>query len=135
MRRIHAALVALLAGLVFFVSGALAQPTNDDFSNAIVVDSVPFTSSLDTSDATTAPDDPTLCPTNGSAWYAFTPSRDMVIQADTFGSNFGTELSAWTGTRGSLFLIDCGHSRSSNQSIVHVEAVAGTTYYFMIGGC
>ena len=34
MRRIRAALVALLAGLVFFVSGALAQPTNDDFSNA-----------------------------------------------------------------------------------------------------
>ena len=136
MRRIQAALVSLLAGLLVFVPGALAQPTNDDFANAIAFDRVPFSTFLDTRDATAAPDDPTLCPTNTSVWYAFTPSRDMTIQADTFGSDYPTVLSAWTGARGSLFLHDCrADSRSSQQSIIHVEAVAGTTYYFMIGGC
>lgn len=136
MRRIQAALVFLLTGLLFFVPGALAQPTNDDFSNAIAFDRVPFSHVLDTSEATTAPDDPTLCAANNSVWYAFTPSRDMNIQADTFGSDFDTTLSAWVGDRGSLFMIDCrSGSRSSNQSIIHVTAVAGTTYYFMIGGC
>jgi hypothetical protein len=84
---------------------ALAQPpNNDDFANATVITDLPFSTTEDTTQATFDPTDPTSCfDTNiGSVWFAFTPPSDIMIQADTFGSNYNTLLSAWTGTQGAL---------------------------------
>jgi PKD repeat protein len=57
----------------------------------------------------------------------------MQIEADTSGSNYDAELSAWTGTQGALNQVACDDY--SSQSKITFAATAGTTYYFMVGQC
>jgi hypothetical protein len=107
-------------------------PTNDDFSNATVVPSIPFTVSEDATNATTASDDPFCFGRNQTVWFTFTPNTNIRLEANTFGSNYDTTLSAYTGTRGSLTQIACNDDAGGTvQSRVRFDAVAGTTYYFM----
>src|SRR5205823_8881895 len=107
-------------------------PPNDDFNNATVVPSIPFTISQDVTHATVAPDDPFCVTRNQTVWFAFTPSQNMRIEANTFGSNYDTTLSVYRGTRGALTPIGCNDdSNGTLQSRVRFDAVAGTTYFFM----
>ena len=111
--------------LVFRVN---PPPANDDFDNPTVVGGVPFTDSITTADATTAPDDPS-CNGNGhSVWYSFTPTRDLPVKADTAGSDYATTLGVYTGPRGALSQVAC----ASSPAQVTFNAAAGTTYFFMI---
>ena len=114
-----------------------APPTNDGFGSATVITGLPYTDTIDTSEATSALDDPTTCTNNGSVWYAFTPGTDMAIQADTFGSNYDTVLSAYTGTQGALTQVPgaCNDDFNGSASKVVFNATGGTTYYFLIGRC
>jgi PKD repeat protein len=133
-------LVVALLGLAAFLpaGSALAQgaPANDDFSNATIISALPFTNNVDTTGATSAADDPAGCGNNGSVWYAFTPSQTEAITANTFGSNYDTILSVFTGTRGALTLVACNDdSAGTLQSEVDFTATAGTTYFFMISQC
>jgi PKD repeat protein len=130
----------LAAGLSLTVIGlpAAAQAataSNDSFASATVINSLPFTTAEDTSQATWDPSDPTGCSNNGSVWFSFTPSSDMHLTADTFGSDYDTVLSAWTGTQGSLNLVACNDDFNGLQSKISLTATAGTTYYFMAGRC
>ena len=59
----------------------------------------------------------------------------MLIAADTFGSNYDTVLSAWTGTQGALSRVACNDDFGGLQSQVTFDATAGTTYYFMVAIC
>ena len=114
-------------------------PANDDFDNAISIGAIPFSESRDTSQATSALDDPTNCFNNGSVWYQFTPSANTTItaEANTFGSGYDTTLGVYTGTRGALALVPggCNDDFSGAQSRVVFDATGGTTYYFMLGFC
>ena len=83
---------------------------------------------MNTTPATTASDDPTTCTNSHSVWYSFTPTTEMTIEANSFGSNYFAVVSAWTGSRGSLIQVACGGDQ------VVFEATAGTTYYFMVAG-
>src|SRR6266542_2166738 len=47
-------------------TGPATGPTNDDFANATVINSVPFSITEDTSQATFDPSDPSGCSSNGS---------------------------------------------------------------------
>jgi hypothetical protein len=108
-------------------------PPNDDFSHPTVAPSLPFTVSQDVTNATVAPDDPFCVTRNQTVWFAFTPAQNMRIEANTFGSNYDTTLSVYTGTRGSLTQIGCNDdSNGTLQSRVRFDAVAGTTYFFMV---
>jgi hypothetical protein len=121
----------------------LAIPANDDFDDAVVITTLPFTDNLNTSEATTAaddpadPEDPAVCFIGGhTVWYQFTPSEDTRIDATTFGSDFDTGIAVFTGTRGALTLIGCNDdllTGRNRQSIVGFDAVAGETYFFMVG--
>jgi len=108
-------------------------PPNDDFDNATVVPSIPFTVTYDAADATAAADDPFSCyGRNQSLWFAFTPYSDMRLEANTFGSNYDTTLSVYTGARGALNEIGCNDDAGGTlSSRVRFDAVAGTTYYIM----
>ena len=107
---------------------------NDSFANATVISSLPFSTTEDTSQATWDPSDPSGCSSNGSVWFSFTPSSDMTIRADVSGSNYPyMGVSAWTGTQGSLNLVDCGNYYQGGK--VTISATAGTTYYFMAAAC
>jgi hypothetical protein len=118
-------------------------PANDDFDDAVVITSLPFTDNLNTSEATTAPDDPAdpddpaVCFVGShTVWYQFTPSKNMRINANTSGSDFDTGIAVFTGTRGALTFIGCNDDLLTGrqvQSSVTFDAVAGQTYYFMVG--
>jgi len=109
---------------------------NDSFANATVISSLPFSTTEDLSQATSDPSDPPSgCSTNGSVWFSFTPSSDMMLRADTSGSNYYTVVSAWTGTQGSLNQVACDNYPYDGPSKITFSATAGTTYYFMAASC
>ena len=118
-------------------------PTNDDFDDAVVITALPFTDTVNTTEATTAaddpadPEDPAVCFIGGhTVWYQFTPARDTKIRANTAGSDYDTGIAVFTGTRGDLTLIGCNDDVLLGRQVhssVTFEAVAGETYYFMVG--
>ena len=107
-------------------------PPNDDFNTPTVIPSMPFTTSQNVTNATSAFDDPFCAGRSQTVWFAFTPTQNMRIEANTFGSNYDTTLSAYTGSRGSLTQLACNDDSGSLQSRIRFDAVAGTTYYFMV---
>jgi PKD repeat protein len=124
-----------LVGLIFLSPGiisVLAQaPANDDFDGATVIPNLPFTDTINTTEATMAGDDPGFgcwyTQTN-SVWYAFTPDNDMWLQTDTVGSSYYTSLGVFTGTRGNLSPVASNCSSGATQ----FQATGGVTYYFII---
>jgi len=108
-------------------------PPNDDFNNPTVIPSMPFTTSQNVTNATTAFDDPFCAGRTQTVWFSFTPTQNMRLEANTFGSNYDTTLSVYTGARGALTQIACNdQANGTNQSRVRFDAVAGTTYFFMV---
>jgi hypothetical protein len=132
--RIAVAALSVLALLTMGTTpAAAAPPANDDFDNAVVIAALPFGDTTDTTEATTAPDDP-FCAGNGrTVWYTFTPSADIDVVADTFGSDYDTTLSAYTGTRGALHQVACNDDSQSLQSRILFHANAGVTQFLMVG--
>jgi hypothetical protein len=109
-------------------------PANDEIANARAIGGLPFGDSLDTSQATTAADDPDCFGRDATVWYSFTPARDVRVQIDTFGSSYTTTVSIYTGARGSLSQVACTFSGATPGSRVRFAARAGITYYVMVGG-
>jgi PKD domain len=114
---------------------AVPPPQNDDFANATVIGSLPFSDSIDTSAATIEPSEPTpSCGYGqpaGSAWYAFTPSSSASYTLGIPFSLFSTEVAAYTGSGlGSLSELKCWAFASA----MTFHAQAGQTYYFQVGG-
>jgi hypothetical protein len=120
-----------------------AVPGNDDIANAVEITTLPFIDNLNTSDATTTadepadPEDPAVCFIGGhTVWYTFTPSENMTINANTFGSDYDTGIAVYSGTPGALTFIECNDDAITGflvNSNVNFDAVAGETYYFMVG--
>jgi hypothetical protein len=139
MRSIHArtacALLAALAVTLLSVAPAVAAPpANDDFDSAVAITALPFEATQDTAEATRAADDPECVDGDGhTVWYSFTPSADVDVVVDTFGSDYDTTLSAWTGTRGALSQVACNDDFQSLQSRIAFTANAGVTYHLMVG--
>jgi hypothetical protein len=108
---------------------SIIQPlANDDFDNATPITGVPFTDSINTSEATPAADDPTDCyGTNASVWYELTSITDINIKVDTSYSNYDTVVAVYTGTRGNLNLVACW-----DNPCFTLDVRAGETYYFMV---
>lgn len=132
---------SLIGTTTFEVKDSTA-PSNDDIDTPVIVDQVPFTTSLDTFGATQVSDDPTIPKCNldraqATVWYSFTPSQSGTLSADTMGSDYDTVLAVWSGARGNLTLIECNDDRSNNPHDQDSELVAslepGTTYYIMAG--
>ncbi|MBA3690516.1 MAG: hypothetical protein H0W82_03770 [Actinobacteria bacterium] len=133
-----AAPALLAAGLTIMAAGPAfaAVPTNDDFASATPIGQMPFTDAVNTVDATTQATDPVVC--GGAAhsvWYSYTSDRDGTLTFDTFGSDFDTQLSAYTGTEGSLTMVACNDDANMLQSQITIDITTGTTYYFMATGC
>lgn len=142
MRRIVRFMIVLgvvMSFLTVAAPAALADPPpNDDIADATIIPGVPFAvGPIDTSEATGAIDDPQDCsylfPTNGTSWYRFTPSADITIEANARGSDYDTTLGAFSGSPGALSALACNDDGYGLQSGVRIDAVANTTYYFMVG--
>ena len=111
-----------------FTPDSPQPPGNDDFDNAIVIGSMPYTHTLEVTEASTAGDDPVLAcasdPKVQSVWYEYTPSVDGVLNINTNGSNYETVANVWSGTRGSLTSHGCNYVNPFN-----VNLTGGETYY------
>ncbi len=141
-RVFRATAVALVAGLVMVIVAAApaGAQANDDRANATEVsEPLPFTDSLDASTATGEANDPGCSASPGdlsnpTVWYSYTPSGDGIVQANTFGSNYDTTLSAYVANDSGVPLqVACNDDAGGFQSRVDVEAVAGETILFMVG--
>ena len=119
-------------------SGYFQALDNDDFNSATVINSLPYTDTINTANNTIAADDPALCaavsPITGSSttWYEFTPNTPLILSADTFTSNYDTILAVFTGSRGSLTRLDCNDDTFENlQSQISDLALAANTSYYI----
>jgi uncharacterized repeat protein (TIGR01451 family) len=112
-------------------------PPNDDFDNAFVIDSLPYSNSQDTSHATGAPDDPdSSCfgfVTNDSVWYRYTASDNSTVSFDTDGSDYDTWMAIYTGSRSNLTEVACNddYPGLGTSSRVDLDVIAGTTYHLL----
>ena len=123
--------VCLASQLAAIAPAQAVAPPNDDFDSAAVVASLPASFVQDTTEATTAGDDPAICAGGNanSVWYRYTPATTRIVTIDTSGSDYDTVLAVWTGSRGSLSSVICNDDYYSLQSQVEFTAEAGTTYY------
>lgn len=111
----------------------IPAPGNDDFENATVVPSLPYSNTLDTQGAETQPGEPNpSCGTvTGSVWYAFTPSVNGSVSARAFQGGFSTVMAAYTGASlNGLSQVGC----RAFGGLLTIPVEAGTTYYFQAGG-
>ncbi len=122
------------------VGNAQLNPSgNDNFADAFVIRSLPFTSEQSTSLMTledgenSAPDG---CIKGGTTWYTFTPEIDGTITASTEGSDFDTVLALYQGTAlNALSVLGCDDDSAGGlTSQFSFPASAGTTYYIQAGG-
>src|SRR6266542_2977404 len=100
----------VLVAVILAASPALAAPpSNDTFSGAKVI-TVPFSETLDTTEATTDSDDGEAnadCgapATEASVWYSLTASSDGAVLVDVSDSNYSAGLFVVTG----FFFVDGG---------------------------
>jgi len=123
--------VAVIAGLLVLPTSALAAaPANDDVTAATVIPALPFTDTVDTSEATAAAGDLDCSGLEDThtVWYAITPTTDMLLGLRTefqFAAEVSTSVAS--GSPGSLNFLQC--SFASTQTL---DAKAGTTYYIQL---
>jgi hypothetical protein len=111
-----------------------AAPANDEFANATVITSIPYSDSLDTTDATPGPDDSAACfGPSPTVWYRYTAADPIRLDANTFGSAYDTVLTVLVDTGSELQHVGCNDDTAGLQSQVVFDAAAGGTYYFLVG--
>lgn len=129
-----AAVFGIILGFIVMATTTFAlPPANDDIDNATVISGLPFDDAIDTTEATTDPDDPDCAGQGPTVWYSFTPTEDTRIEANTFGSDYDTTLSAYMVSDSELIQIACNDDCTSLQSVVQLDVFAGETVFFMIG--
>ncbi len=108
-------------------------PFNDHSGGATEILGLPFSETLDTTEATANDDDPyPNCwwqPVEATVWYQFTATEDMHVMASTIGSDYDTLLGVYQEDIGYLNEIAC----YAYQGTVDFNVSVGQTYYFMIG--
>ncbi len=117
----------------------LASPPDDNCSAATVIPAAPQTDFQSTAGATTEGTDPTPPCGNGSeaktVWYRFTaPASGGALTVDTFGSDYDTILSAWSGVCGQFTAWPggCNDDFGTSQSQISVPVPGGQTLYLMV---
>lgn len=140
--------LALLCLAGWMTNAALAQPTNDNFADAIIISGAGGTiggsnvnATLETCEASTiyVNDYAQTEPVGASVWYAWTAQASGTVSFNTVGSGFDTVLSVWTTANGlcdaSLTnLVADDDSGGNSTSALAFSAVAGTTYYICVEG-
>lgn len=122
-------------GRLRFHMEATSPPVNDDFEDAAAIDSLPFTTSVDTIAASTEPSEPDAScrsqgyPTN-SVWYRLTPKADTFVLAEvTAGTDFGVTLGVYEGAAaGALEQVACGDQPAFLARAGHTYYLQGTGY-------
>jgi hypothetical protein len=122
--------VALLSfGLV--APALAASPGNDAFAGRATIASIPYSASVDTTEATTDADDAEANAACGapaidaSVWYELVPATDSYVLIDPSASDYAAGVIVVTGSPGSFELQGCGVT-------VLMPLTAGVTYSILI---
>ena len=115
------------AGVVYYFA------VGDEIELARPITEIPFADSFDTTDATTASDDPFCFGQGPTVWYSFTAQADVRVELNTYGSGYGATLSVYTGTRGALSTVACNAYGPGPGARVRFDAAANVIYYVMVG--
>ena len=79
-------LILLAVALCLAPASEAAPPANDNFADATVVSSLPYSQTLSIVEATTEPGEPgTPWSASRTVWWKFTPSADMIVRATQGG--------------------------------------------------
>jgi len=133
-RCLVAVTVMLLVAGMGVGEAAAAPPANDTEAGAIKISSLPFTHSMDTSDATR--DGPRFCSTVNSVFYSFTPDATSRVQVDLIGSEFDSTLGVYTrSAAGEVLPVACDDDRFGYAPGIRFRASRGMTYFLMVGQC
>ncbi|HZN17115.1 MAG TPA: hypothetical protein VFB84_02840 [Micromonosporaceae bacterium] len=130
--RIGAAILVAGAVLVGAAPAYAAAPANDTFGGAVAIGSVPYTATLDTTEATTDADDVNAnadCgapATDASVWYSTTPATSLTLVVDVSSSSYTAGVLVVTGAPGAFQIVACG------PDAVAFAAAAGTTYHLLL---
>ena len=130
-RYLGAIVGAVVVALLLVAPAAAAPPANDTFAGAMTISALPFSATLDTTEATTDANDAeanTNCgapATEASVWYALTPSTAETVEVDVSASNYSAGVIVVTGSPGSFSLVTCG------PGAVAFSAASGVTYYLL----
>lgn len=126
------ATVAFVLACALAGGASAAAPSNDTFAGATAFALVPFSQTLDTTEATTDAIDAeanTDCgapATEASVWYAFTAPSSQVYLVDVSQSNYPAGVTVVTGAPGAFTFKNCGPRRT------FFGAAAGQTYYILV---
>ncbi|MFI6097593.1 PKD domain-containing protein [Lentzea sp. NPDC051213] len=129
--RISALVAAMVAVLLPGV--AHAATAGDDFDSAIEITALPLTTTIDTTGATEAADDPQSCFRQGenTVWLKYTAPADGLLRVSARSGRWGPFLAGYTGQRGALTEEPgtCTEYGGYNKT---VHAKAGVTYRFLL---
>jgi hypothetical protein len=129
---------ALVISIVALVSLGLAAPvlaaapTGDLYANRTIVATLPFSESVDTTEATSDADDAEMIapcapvPTDASVWYEYTATSDAGLAIDTSASSYSTGIVVATGGPGSFSFVTC------NAAWLSIQTSAGETYTILV---
>ena len=129
--------ILLLALLILSVGRVIpvyaVAPSNDDMASATVVGSLPYTDTVDTTDATLEGLEPTYdCGYTMAAtvWYSYTPGTSGPVYVNTLGSAINNAVHVFN--QSGMTLVDCDANGADSR--VLFTAAAGTTYLISVGG-
>ncbi len=120
------------AGNLVFHAQVVTSPAQDSLDNLLKIDKIPYRQAYSTLGATQSLEETmSRCGGNGAGvWYEYTPTQDQALELNTFGSDYDTVLSVFTGVAPSLTELACNDNRGDIlQSQVSLKLTAGMTYY------
>ena len=122
----------VVGGLAFASPVLAAAPSNDTYAGRTVIGSLPFSDSIDTTEATTDAADTEAkagcgaLPTDASVWYELTTKSDATIDVNTKASSYLAGVIVVTGGPGSFAPVAC------DATAVSFGASAGATYAILV---
>jgi uncharacterized protein DUF6299 len=114
--------------LVLAAPTLAAPPSNDTYAGRAILGGIPFSTTLDTTEATTDADDTewnASCgapATDASVWYELTTASDGGVLIDVSASDFSAGIAVVSGSPGSFLTEACG------PGVVAFFATAGIPY-------
>ena len=122
----------ILAFVISPVSPAIAAPPeNDNIGSAVVIDSLPFQAVQDTSEASWSDGIDPSCLGGVTVWYTFTPTSEIGLDINTFGSDYNTTLGVFWGNPSNPVSMSSFGCTDDGQ--VTFSAPAGLKLYIGVG--
>jgi len=126
-----------LALLGIGTAARAATPPNDNFANAKVISSLPYSDAVDNTDATreAGETNPTCTPVLNTIWYRFTATQNMHLVANVTASDMVTVGGVYLGTTPSnLTPLGCiEEAPAGYESKTGFDVSRGKTYYLQLG--